>query len=148
METTTPQNESKKKVPKPVLRANGNKGALVPGSGSLNPAGRPKGSPNKKSILTNEQRKKLAEATDGITPLYLLISIARDEDELMSTRIEAAKVAAPYLHKKMPIAIEGGDPNRPLNLDIRGLQNLGTSELSQLKQLLVKAGVQSGKDGA
>lgn len=148
MENTDPQDKPKKKVHKPILRTNGTKGALVPGSGSLNPEGRPKGSPNRKSILTNEQRKKLAEMTDGITPLYLLISIARDEDEAMDTRIEAAKVAAPYLHKKMPIAIEGGDPNRPLNLDIRGLQNLGTSELSQLKTLLIKAGVQSGKDGA
>ena len=146
MEDIAPQTQPEKKVHKPVIRTNGTKGRLAKGSGPLNPTGRPKGTLNRKSILTNEQRKKLAEMTDGITPLYLLISIARDEDEDMATRIEAAKVAAPYLHKKMPIAIEGGDPNRPLNFDIRGLQNLGTSELSQLKQLLVKAGVQSGKD--
>jgi len=148
VEDTAPQNTSERKAAKPVTRTNGAKGILVKGTGPLNPKGRPKGSLNKRSILTNEQRKKLAEATDGITPLYLLISIARDEDESMDTRIEAAKVAAPYLHKKMPIAIEGGDPNRPLNLDIRGLQNLGTSELAQLKTLLVKAGVNSGKDDA
>ena len=148
MDNTTSQNKPEKKATKPVMRANGSKGLLVKGTGPLNPKGRPVGIPNRKSILTNEQRKKLAEMTDGITPLYLLISIARDEDEAMDTRIEAAKVAAPYLHKKMPIAIEGGDPNRPLNLDIRGLQNLGVSELSQLKTLLLKAGVDSGKDGA
>jgi hypothetical protein len=53
----------------------------------------------------------------GITPLEFLLPLVRDEELSIETRTEAAKAAAPYLHRKMPIALEGGDLDRPITID-------------------------------
>src|SRR6266496_5882082 len=73
-----------------------------------NPRGRPKGARGKLYELTEKQRTEMAER-HGITPLDFLMSIMRDESARIGERLEAAKLAAPYLHRKMPIAVEAGD---------------------------------------
>ena len=75
----------------------------------------------------------------GITPLEFLMSVIRDPKAKSSQRLDAAKAAAPYMHRKMPIAIEGGESDRPISLT--ALHALTDSELQTLQSLLVKAGV-------
>ena len=58
-------------------------------------------------------KKEVAEkvADEGITPLEFLVSVVRDKKAKKRDRVDAAKAAAPYCHKRMPQAFEG---------DIRG----------------------------
>lgn len=73
----------------------------------------------------------------GITPLEFLMSILRDPKAKFYEKLDAAKAAAPYMHRKMPIAVEGGDSERPILL--HDLSRLSDSELLMLKTLLEKA---------
>lgn len=108
---------------------------------SGNPAGRPKGIKNYENRLSNEQRQQLAAITGGITPLELFISVCRDEDATIDQRIDAANKAAPYMHRKMPIAIEGGDLSKPINfMDVTQLKGLTNKEIELFLALLAKAG--------
>lgn len=117
--------------------------AFKPGQ-SGNPKGRPKGARGKVTMLTEKQRQALAERA-GITPLEFLISVMRDPKASMDYKVEAAKIAAPYMHRKMPIAIEGGDPTKPIvTLDAAQLRNLKTTELQTLRELLGKIGLAFG----
>jgi len=50
-------------------------------------------------------------ASEGIMPLDYLLSVVRDKRAKKRDRVDAAKAAAPYCHKRMPQAFEG---------DIRG----------------------------
>jgi hypothetical protein len=59
-------------------------------------AGRPKGTPNKK---TAELRAKVE--AEGVTPLDFLLGVMRDDAEDMDRRIECAKAAAQYVHPKL-----------------------------------------------
>lgn len=89
--------------------------------------------------LTNEERRLLAEDANGLTPLQFLLSVMRDEAYDIPERIDAAKAAAPYIHRRMPIAIEG--PTMPLGvMDIAALGRLSDPEIKHLQQLLAKAG--------
>lgn len=68
---------------------------------SGNPAGRPKGANCKRKELLAARK-----AAGGKLPLDYLLDVMRDETLELSERLEAAKAAAPYLHRKMPQAIE------------------------------------------
>jgi hypothetical protein len=71
-----------------------------PRSGS----GRKKGSPNKLAAEAVEEavdRVKKAMG-EGFTPLEHLLFVMRDEQNEVGVRLEAAKAAAPYVHKKQP----------------------------------------------
>jgi len=110
---------------------------------SGNPAGKPKGTRHKISLLTERARMQLAER-EGIEPLQFLMSVMRDPKASLDYQLEAAKIAAPYLHRKMPISIEGGDPTRPIvTLDAAQLRNLNKTELTALRALLAKLGMQT-----
>ena len=50
-------------------------------------------------------------ASEGIMPLDFLLEVVRDKKAKKRDRVDAAKAAAPYCHKRMPQAFEG---------DIRG----------------------------
>lgn len=64
-------------------------------------SGRKKGVPNR----SNKKMRELAEAS-GELPVPFLLRTMRDEDIPMAERIDAAKAAAPYLHAKMPTAVQ------------------------------------------
>lgn len=56
----------------------------------------------KKGMLTNEQRRLLARAVDGLSPLEFATSVLRDEEASISSRRWAAEVLMPYLHHRLP----------------------------------------------
>lgn len=59
-----------------------------------------KGTKHKRTLAREEL------ASSGITPLEYLKQVACDPTVPRSHRIDAAKAAAPYLHRKMPTQIE------------------------------------------
>lgn len=63
---------------------------------SGNPAGRPKGSKNKRTA----EQEKVVKAT-GMTPLEYLTSIYQDDSKDERIRADAAKAAAPYVHARL-----------------------------------------------
>ena len=67
-------------------------------------AGRPKGSPNKIKLDVTDavERVKLALA-EGVTPLEYLLEVMRDESLAIELRLEAAKAAAPFCHRRQPV---------------------------------------------
>lgn len=75
------------------------------GGKSINPAGKTPSWAGRVNRLTDEERLELVRKYK-VTPLQFLLSVMSDENEPMDERIDAAKAAAPYMHKKMPIGIE------------------------------------------
>lgn len=68
-----------------------------------NPKGRPKGSKNKKDLVREALTKKAV--TEGKLPLEFFLEVMRNPKVAMYLRLDAAKAAAPYLHKKQPVAV-------------------------------------------
>lgn len=101
---------------------------------SGNPAGRPKGSKNQ-HVLDEKIRAKLAQT--GESPLEVMLGVMRDPSEKIELRLDAAKAAAPYLHRKMPIAVNEPTAVEPILLD--ELHELSASEREALLALLEKA---------
>lgn len=56
----------------------------------------------KKGRLTNEQRRMLARAVDGLSPLEFAASVLRDEEASQGSRQWAAEILMPYLHHRLP----------------------------------------------
>lgn len=57
--------------------------------------------------LTDTQRKALASKAEGLTPLEFAASILRDENEPLTRRMWACDLLMPYMHRKLPTAVEG-----------------------------------------
>jgi len=109
------------------------------GAENINRDGRPKGAANKIKRLSNDERIALVKNND-LMPLIFLQSVVMDEGEITVNRIKAASEVAPYLHRKKPVAIEGGD--RPLTiLSADQLANMGDEQLSVLSTALMNLGV-------
>lgn len=121
-----------------------------------------------KGVQTKMTRKKVAlMAMTGMMPLDFQMFVMRDqlytdydakevagvltftpkdgakkETVTLTQRLMAANSAAPYVHKRMPIAIEGGD--KPLTvIDAGKLATLSATELEALLKVLEKLGVSS-----
>jgi len=77
---------------------------FVKGDPHINRKGRPKGSKNRRKSVQREAEEE-AEQT-GESPLMFLLRVMRDEDQEMSRRIDAARSAAPYIHRKQPTELE------------------------------------------
>lgn len=93
-------------------------------------------------MLTAADRAKLADAA-GCTPLQFLLSVMIDANQApLELRLEAAKIAAPYMHRRMPIALEL--PNSPAQVDIAKLLALPRDEREKLLATLTKLGVNIG----
>lgn len=101
-----------------------------------NPNGRPKGSRNKVSVVIEKLTEEAIKG--GIMPLDFFLSNLRNETMPLGFRYENAKAAAPYLHRKMPIAIENADAPFKV-LDMSTLKGLSEAELMQLETLMAKA---------
>lgn len=68
--------------------------------------GRVKGVPNK---ATADKVRAIEQS--GLTPLDYMLSVMRDTENPTDVRIDAAKSAAPYVHSKMPTAVEMSGPD-------------------------------------
>jgi hypothetical protein len=77
----------------------------------------------------------------GITPLEFLLSCLRDPGVRFAYKLDAAKAAAPYMHKRQPIAIQTSGPEGQIDLSAAALHRLSREELLHLRSLLMKAGV-------
>lgn len=98
--------------------------------------GRPKGARNKKDVVAEQLTQQAI--SEGLMPLDFFLSVMRCPDAALSMRHEAAKAAAPYVHRKMPIAIENGDAPFKV-LDMSTLQGLSIEELEVMRELMRKA---------
>lgn len=126
----------------PAKRGVGGNPAWTAGK-SGNPLGRPKGSKGLLSLLTEKERAKLA--AKGITPLEFLLSVVRDSKAPMDMRVQAASCSAPYMHRKMPIAIEGGDPTKPVVFEVTALQGLSVADKMIMLSLFEKMALGQGR---
>ena len=61
--------------------------------------------PRTRAALSEAARAALAE---GITPLDFFLATMRDENNDFTTRLNAAKAAAPYVHAKLASVEVGG----------------------------------------
>lgn len=83
------------------------------------------------------ERKRLAKEA-GMTPLEFMLSIMCDSGERIYIRMDAAKLALPYFHRKMPIAIDNG-AGGPVGVYTKEqLARLSGPELQVLESLMVK----------
>lgn len=75
------------------------------------------------------------------TPAELLRGVALDPRNSLDTRVHAARQAAPYFDRKMPLAIEASGSVNTGSLDMAQLAALPRAEREQLLTLLKKMGV-------
>lgn len=87
----------------------------MPAGGARPNSGRPKGARDR-----HTERRIRAIEESGLTPLAYLLSVLRNEDAELTTRLEAAKSAAPYVHPRLAQidATLKGDKNAPIALTI------------------------------
>lgn len=98
--------------------------------------GRPPGIKSKKDQLLEGAIEE--GALTGLMPLQFLLEVMRDPSKGLGIRLECAKVAAPYVHKRQPIAVETTDV--PFKVfDINELEGLSDEELDVLEKIMLKA---------
>jgi hypothetical protein len=67
--------------------------------------------------MNQEARQKAAEG--GIMPLDYMLTVLRDEEMDASTRMDAAKAAAPYVHAKLASVEHKGEDGGPLQIIVK-----------------------------
>lgn len=78
-----------------------------------NPNGRPVGSKNRRTIMKEQIAAGLVR--QGITPLEFFQNVLEAENMPLSFKMDAAKQMFPYVHRKMPVAVEMiGEGDAPL----------------------------------
>ncbi len=110
-----------------------------------NPAGKAKGTKNRRTI--GKELLAAKQIDSGLMPLDFALQILRDQTGTYgkADKMWAAQVALPYTHKKMPIAIEGGD--KPISIiDATKVASMGEKEIEQLIVVLQKLGVAAGDE--
>jgi hypothetical protein len=72
------------------------------------------------------------------TPALLLKRVALDVRLPLEMRLRAAREAAPYFDRRMPTALEGGDPDKPVRVETQSvlLRNLGAMKPDERKAAL------------
>lgn len=91
----------------------------------------------------DEQRFERVIGSRVDSPAKLLKAVSLDPMTHLAVRIDAAKSAAPYFDRKMPVAIDGGldDAGKVVPLfDPEKLSGLTTAELKTLRGLIEKGG--------
>lgn len=106
--------------------------------GDPNNKGRPKGSVAKSHKLTDEQRKQLAAAAGGITPLEFACSVLRDDKSTMKDKQWACELLMPYMHRKLPTAVDMTTNAVVTTVSAEGLAALSATELDKLVQAVLK----------
>jgi hypothetical protein len=71
---------------------------------SGNPKGRTPGTKNRKTLISEAVLARILK--DKTTPLDFLLTTMSSAKVPFALRIDAAKAAAPYVHKRMPQAVE------------------------------------------
>lgn len=124
---------SKKKAGNPTFKK---------GGPSFNPNGRPRGP----SVLTLARAK--AQAKKGITPLEFLTALVRcnakelkelgvdKADVTLGVRATAATQAAPYIHRKMPLAVDNTAGGSLVVFSAEQLMKMSDEELEALDALV------------
>lgn len=110
--------------------------------------GRPKGSQNRATMLKRNVAEEILERckTDGTpTPLEFLTEQMLNDKNPMILRTDCAKAAAPYLHRKQPQAIDGGE-DKPIS--VMNLSKLSELPDEQLEQFIKIAGQLADDGGA
>ncbi len=100
--------------------------------------GRKPGTKNKSNRLTDEQRKQLAAAAGGITPLEFACSVLRDETSTMKDKQWACELLMPYMHRKLPTAVDVSTNAVVTTVSAEGLAALPADELDKLVQAVLK----------
>ena len=101
---------------------------------SGNPKGKPKGAKSRSSFRKCGVAHAIADR--NLMPLDFMLEVLRNPNNYpFSARQWAADKAAPYLHKKMPLAIEGGD--NPLKIvDVTRLSQMSNDDLERITKNL------------
>ena len=87
----------------------------------------------------DEARKRLKRP--DLSPLDFMLDVLRNPDAFpFAAQQWAAEKAIPYTNKRMPFAIEGGDPAKPLVFEA-SLSNMTDDQLAKLATALKKAGI-------
>lgn len=109
---------------------------FVKGNKAHPKAGRPKGSKTKRDIIL--EGAVSASTLTGLMPLEFLLDVMRDHNRGLNIRVECAKIAAPYVHKRMPLAVE--TTNVPFKVfDLDALDDLSDDELEMVHRIMLKA---------
>lgn len=110
----------------------------MPKGKSGNPAGKPKGTKNRVTLLREAALAKLLAGHKD--PLGFMLGIMVSDKADLATRIDCAKAAAPYVHKRQPIAIENSDKGPFQIFDAAKLGGMSETEIKALMVLIQKAG--------
>ncbi len=81
-----------------------------------------------------------------LTPLQFMQSMAMDETLDPGLRLKAAADVAPYLHRKKPIAVDGGEGMPLTVLSADRLAAMSNDELEALNAALIKLGAGRGEE--
>jgi hypothetical protein len=100
----------------------------------LNPNGRPAGTKNKLSLKDAQEAQKKY----GVKPLDFFMVHLNDPRMPRDFKFECAKAAAPYVHRKMPIAIDDGNGGPVSFASPEQLAKLPTKDLKMLTEILGK----------
>lgn len=102
----------------------------------------PRGHPLRSRYLSVTMQDFLISARalgHAVTPLDFMMATLMSPEVTFEQRMWAAEKAAPYMHRKMPLAIEGGDPSKPLRVATSNqLRTLSPEEFAQLVALSAK----------
>lgn len=112
--------------------------AFTKGDPKAKLGGRKPGSKNVSQRLTDEQRKQLAAAAGGITPLEFACSVLRDEKSTMKDKQWACELLMPYMHRKLPTAVDMTTNAVVTTVSAEGLAALSATELDKLVQAVLK----------
>lgn len=98
-----------------------------------------RGRPLASKSLGPDMRDFLIDATatgKAVTPLDYMLATLVHPSSSKADRQWAAEKAAPFMHRKMPLAIEGGDPQRPLRIATTDqLRTLSPQEFAAIRRL-------------
>jgi hypothetical protein len=104
--------------------------------------GRPPGSRAKVDEI--QEQLTTQALTEGLMPLEFFLLVMRDEKKGLNLRFEAAKAAAPYVHKRQPIAVEHVEQEYKV-FDITQLEGLTDAELEAMETIMAKAALAEAK---